>query len=88
MRTLMLPTVNLNGSPRSDLISQHIEVANAARALLEALAKASPHGRDYPSDPATLQEARAVHSQYYRGVLTIEEDYLRTALAIHRGESS
>lgn len=46
-RSLIRPTVSLSGSPARMLIEQIIDVRTAIRAVQEAMAKASPHGRDY-----------------------------------------
>jgi len=41
------PTIHLNGTNREDLLEQRLAVARACSNLREALAKATPHGRDY-----------------------------------------
>jgi hypothetical protein len=41
------PIVNLNGTSRESLIQQAFDVSGAAEALIQALGRAAPHGRDY-----------------------------------------
>lgn len=52
-----LPTVNLNGTHRNDLVRQHSDVLAATETLRVALRAAFPHGRDYQLAPATYQAA-------------------------------
>lgn len=56
------PIVNINGDRADDLFAQYIGVANAATDLLDALAKARPHGRNYQLNPeGDFGEAMAAH---------------------------
>jgi hypothetical protein len=41
------PFVNINGNSRENLVDQAFEVSAKAESLLQALGRASPHGRDY-----------------------------------------
>jgi len=41
------PRVNINGTSREELIKQAFDVSGAAEALIQALGRAAPHGRDY-----------------------------------------
>lgn len=84
MIPLSKPTVNLNGTSRSELIAQNMAVANAARALIEAMAQATPHPRDYPL--GNHPNARVAHNNRWRAVAAIEDEYIKLALAIHKGE--
>jgi len=84
MRPLVAPFVNLNGDSRADLIEQNMEVSKAARALLESLMRASPHGRNYPT--LGFHQAREANFERSRVVSQIEQDYLQMALTIHKGE--
>jgi hypothetical protein len=84
MKPLIPPVVNLNGNSRADLIEQNMEVSKAARALLESLMRASPHGRNYPA--LGFNQAREAHFERSYVVSQIEEEYLQMALAIHKGE--
>ena len=90
MKPLVKPSPNLNGTPDCDLVNQYMSVANTARELLDNLAKASPHGRDYPPDyiykHGDLSEAREAFGERYRTILALEEEFVRMAVSLHRGE--
>lgn len=55
------PTINLNGSSRDDLIEPRREAFDHLQAAIEALRKATPHGRDYPGDPERCSRDREEH---------------------------
>lgn len=77
-----LPVVNMNGSSRDALVEQQRNVRNAARALADALAEASPHGRDYQTaQPGEYQGARKEHEARLLAVRDIMDD--ATAIAVH-----
>jgi len=48
MTPLVTPTVHSNGTSKEDLVQQHLDIMEAATALLKALHEGTPHGRDYP----------------------------------------
>jgi hypothetical protein len=66
------PYVNLNGASRESLIQQHADVAGAAEALIQALGRAAPHGRDY----------QTVGTDAYKHDRTIWEAYIETTRLI------
>lgn len=49
---MQLPTININGTDRGDLVKDHILAMQALRAAIEAVGAVSPHGRDYQTLPA------------------------------------
>ena len=53
MKSLIYPTVNLNGTSKAQLVEQLMEVMNALRLTEKAMAEASPNGRDYQNSPMT-----------------------------------
>lgn len=57
------PTLNLNGSDPIALVSALRKVDTAVRDALEALALATPHGRDYQIGEHTREEAMEVHRE-------------------------
>ena len=63
MNPLVLPQINLNGSPKERLVEQQCDVMHACSALLKALQEATPNGRDYQHRPAELQPALEAWSQ-------------------------
>jgi len=44
---LVVPLVHLNGTGKDELVEQITHAVHGAQAFLDALAKMSPHGRDY-----------------------------------------
>jgi len=58
---MIRPTLNLNGSSADDLIDPRIAAYEALQAVKEALAKVTPHGRDYPGDTAQCLADREAH---------------------------
>ena len=59
---LEIPTVHLNGTSGEDLLEQITEAGSAAFALLKALERAAPNGRDYyVQGPDSLKRAEAEH---------------------------
>ena len=78
------PTVNLNGTDYESLLNQWKTVMEAANRLNEALAEATPHGRDYQinSDPAyDLELAREKVLDMRMRVTTLKIE--ATAVALH-----
>jgi hypothetical protein len=62
-RTVIHPTIHLNGTAKCDLIDQWSEVVNACIALQRALSAATPNGRDYyPQGAARFAEALVEHA--------------------------
>jgi hypothetical protein len=51
MKPLIMPTVNLNGTAKDDLIRQQLHVMLALDKALEVMGQAMPHGRDYLPSP-------------------------------------
>jgi len=49
---LMVPTVHLNGTGRDELLAQITNAISAISDALDAMAKASPHPRDFYVQPA------------------------------------
>jgi len=48
MTPLIMPSVHANGTSKEELVQQHLDIMEAATALLKALEEGMPHGRDYP----------------------------------------
>jgi hypothetical protein len=84
------PFIHLNGSGRPRLIEQLTDVHEAATALLEALSRATPHGRDYyPLGDRAFQRARAEHQARIAKVTDILTDVADIRLQlIDRGGGS
>ncbi len=82
------PTINLNGTSAEDLFAQYHAVWQAADALHEALAKAMPHGRDYPKSgdhiSDSYQNARDQHDARIRAVQCIKADMVAIGQSLAR----
>jgi hypothetical protein len=82
MKPLVLPQINLNGSPRERLVEQQCDVLAAIRELLKAMQEASPNGRDYQFRPAELQPALEAWSQRWVMIDDLRKEIEEHALAI------
>lgn len=70
--------VNRNGDTADTLVRQHCAVRDAAHTLLEALAKAAPHGRNYQFEGGeeAFELDRIAHTQQ---VVAVKEFILTPA---------
>jgi hypothetical protein len=60
---LVYPTVNMNGTDGKELFNQYRAVYEAFEPLMDALAGARPHGRDYQTMPVGSYET--AREQYH-----------------------
>lgn len=68
------PTLHLNGSGRRALVGHHKDVLEALRDVQRALARATPHGRDYyPQGRDAYERARDVHAERIQAVEKIRQ---------------
>jgi hypothetical protein len=79
---LVLPQINLNGSPKERLVEQQCDVMHAITALQEAMQQASPNGRDYQIRPAELQPALEAWSQRWVMIDDLRKEIEAHAMAI------
>lgn len=88
MLPLIVPTVNLNGSSEHDLIDQLTEIMTALSVAERAMAKATPHGRDYACSALTGERldarARDAFNERRRALLSMHSDFLALALDIQK----
>ncbi len=60
---MQLPTININGTDRGELLTRYMHAKEALDAAVEALGEASPHGRDYQTQEAgALLRAQREHA--------------------------
>lgn len=78
--TIILPTINLNGTSARELLQLQINACNAISQAIEALQAAAPHGRDYQSSPNPYAFSRA--QEEHRNRLTKLEQVQRELQAI------
>lgn len=57
----MAPIVNLNGTPKSDLLNARVNAWNALSSAIDAMYPLLPHGRDYIPNPALMAQDRDIH---------------------------
>ena len=75
MDNIQAPVVNSNGTSKEALVSQLKDVYVAGRAMLEAMAEATPHGRDYQTaPPGTYQAAMQQHEDREARILSVLEE--------------
>lgn len=82
MKPLVLPQINLNGSPRERLVEQQCDVMAAIRELLMALEEASPNGRDYQFRPAEFAPAQAAWQERWQVIEDMRKEIEAHAMAI------
>ena len=54
---LPLPQISINGTNKTELVSQQLAVIGALRLVSEAMTEAAPNGRDYQHRPHEYQAA-------------------------------
>jgi hypothetical protein len=60
---ITLPTLNLNGTSKQELLAQIREAYDKTQAAIQALHQMFPHGRDYQIGPGEYQVARREHCE-------------------------
>lgn len=80
---IAVPMVNSNGTSRAELSQLYRTAWSDANALLEALMRATPHGRDYQgyATDAEYKQARAEHLARISSVQRVVDDLY--ALVLH-----
>jgi hypothetical protein len=82
MKPLIMPQINLNGSPRERLVEQQCEVMEHLRKAYLAMGEAAPNGRDYQLRPAEFAPAREAWDERQRMVHALLQEIERHAIAI------
>lgn len=81
---IVVPTVNLNGTSRQELVKQQLDAWHALEAAMTAMKAAAPHGRDYQTDDAvTFRVARFEHGRRLQAIVTLMSEYQQMAEAIN-----
>lgn len=79
------PIVNINGSSKQSLLDDNSNIRAALENVLDVLAQAAPHGRNYQGHPypeSALGIARTNHSARYQQIEALITEYTRQALVI------
>ena len=77
MTITVLPSVNLNGTSRNELIDQNFQALRSLRTAAEMIRLAAPHGRDYP-DPEAYKAASAAFDANIASIRCMIAGYERT----------
>ena len=85
MTNLINPTLNLNGSDPAYLVNQRRQAMDCLNDAIEALARAAPHGRDYPGDYDRCITDRETHFIRIQAIKAISEAIYAEAIAIQEG---
>lgn len=81
-----VPTVNLNGTARSDLIQQIGDVVEALDEAIKTLQDAAPHGRDYQIGPVSYTNARTAFVTNIAVLGRIRNDYYEVFETLINGD--
>ena len=82
MTNLINPTINLNGSDPTYLIDQRREAMDHLNDAIEALARVTPHGRDYLGDYDRCIADRETHFIRIEAIKALREAIYAEAIAI------
>jgi hypothetical protein len=81
-----IPSVHLNGTGKADLLKQWYGVAVAVSTAMDALAAASPHGRDYyPQGDDAIVAAAKEHRERMAKLAAMHKEAEEIYLAIDDG---
>lgn len=65
---MLVPTINLNGTPGAELLKQYTDAMDAIVVALVAMRAIECHGRDFPDLPRVSRHQRAQTAQRMKGV--------------------
>jgi hypothetical protein len=82
MDNLIVPTVNINGTDGKVLFDRYLDIMNKANELLDMMAEATPHGRDYQLKPETYKDARMQHTEMQLKISNVKNDITAIAVGI------
>jgi len=72
---MQLPTININGTDHSELLTLYMRARKALDAAVEALGDAGPHGRDYQTQEAgALLRAQREHADRITAVRKVRAE--------------
>ena len=81
---MKVPTVHLNGTSKAALLEQAYSAAEALTRALDALAEASPNGRDYyPQGDGALAQALTEHRQRVEAVRRVRDEMVALYEAVY-----
>jgi len=84
MSHLVTPTVNLNGSSKSDLVGQVLNIMRTLEDAQQAICHAMPHGRDFQTmDVETCRAAREAFCERAKALQAMWAEFGELAIAIN-----
>ena len=82
-KTLIVPTLNINGSTRDNLVDYHTRAMRKINEAYAALADMAPHGRDYQTaPPGTHEKAQEQYKVWREQLRVIHNDIESIAIEI------
>jgi hypothetical protein len=82
-KSLVIPTIHLNGTAYGDLFEQVMTAREALEAAIRALDQMSPNGCDYYlQGDVAIMEASSQHSDRIRAVEKVAEELYEIAIGI------
>ena len=79
---LVMPQISINGTNKTELVSQQLAVVGALRLVQEALSAAAPNGRDYQHRPHEYEGARSAWVERQALIANLRREIERHAEAI------
>lgn len=78
-----IPTIHLNGTPRSALVAAIVAASAALQEARHALGETCPNGRDYyPQGPEAIKAAMAEHEARMVAITAVRDEILRIGEAV------
>ncbi len=76
---MIYPTIHMNGTSRMSLLEGYMDVLVALQEAMDALAKATPNGRDYyPQGPEAILVAQTQHREQMVRLESVAEELMQT----------
>jgi hypothetical protein len=79
---MITPTININGSSKSDLLQPRLWAMRHLDDAIEALQRATPNGRDYPGNNTACIADREEHYDRLAKLRALREELMAEAVYI------
>ena len=79
---LVMPQISINGTNKTELVSQQLAIVGALRLVQEAMSEATPNGRDYQHRPQEYEAARDAWIERQTFIIWLRRDLEKHAEAI------
>jgi hypothetical protein len=81
------PIINMNGTSAQDLMDQNTDVVASLREARQKMREATPHGRDFQTDPDKYKVARLQYEGRMAQLDGLIESYHQIATRIYKQKS-